>query len=48
MRGYRGGGEEEKAKKPLGTGRNGEKGVHLKNKYCCAGTCRLQRGENPV
>lgn len=44
MRGYRGKGEEKKAKKPLGTGRSGVKGVHLKHKYHCAGTCRLREG----
>lgn len=44
MKGYRGAGEEEKARKPLGTGRSGVKGEHLKDKYCCAGPAGSREG----
>ena len=48
MRVYRGGGQEKKAEKPLETGKSGVKGMHVKNIYLSAVTCRLQRVENPA
>lgn len=48
MRGYGGGGQGKKAKKPLETRKSGVKGVHLKNIYFSAVTCGLQRVENPA
>lgn len=39
---------KKRATKPLETGKSGEKGVHLKNIYFSAVTCRLRGWENPA